>query len=105
MNMGLNRMGFPSVGSWMTYGLGNENENLPGYVVMTDAKGRGLPKGRAQNWGAGFLPSVFQGIRLNNEGPPIDDLLRRQDQSAEQQRSLLDNLGVINRQHLETLRR
>ena len=61
MNMGLNRMGFPSVGSWMTYGLGNENENLPGYVVMTDAKGRGLPKGRAQNWGTGFLPSVFQG--------------------------------------------
>ena len=66
INTRLNRMGFPSVGSWITYGLGSENENLPGYVVMTDALGRGLPKGYAQNWGASFLPGVYQGTRLNN---------------------------------------
>ena len=54
MNTGLSRMGFPCVGSWMAYGLGAQNANLPGFLVMTDAKGRGLPKNQAQNWGAGF---------------------------------------------------
>jgi len=71
MNTGMNRMGFPCVGSWVTYGLGSENQNLPAFVVMYDTLGRGLPKGHAQNWGAGFLPGVYQGTALNARGAPI----------------------------------
>jgi len=99
INTGLNRMGFPCVGSWITYGLGTENEDMPGFVVMTDALGRGLPKGKAFNWGAGFLPGVYQGTRLNNESPAIDNLFRLSIQSATQQRRLLDALETSNREH------
>jgi hypothetical protein len=99
LNTGLNRMGFPCVGSWITYGLGTENENMPGFVVMTDALGRGLPKGKAFNWGAGFLPGIYQGTALNNASPAIDNLFRRSSQSATQQRRLLDALESSNRVH------
>ena len=99
INTGLNRMGFPCVGSWVTYGLGSENENLPGFIVMTDALGRGLPKGKAQNWGAGFLPAVYQGTRLNNTGTPIDNLRRSPETSDSQQRTILNALGALNRKH------
>ncbi len=58
MNTGRPRMGFPCVGSWVMYGLGSESSNLPGFVVMSDPKGRGLPKGHAANWGAAFLPGA-----------------------------------------------
>ena len=61
INTGMTRMGFPCVGSWVTYGLGSESQNLPAFVVMSDPLGRGLPKGYSQNWGAGFLPSVYPG--------------------------------------------
>ncbi len=64
INTGMTRMGFPCVGSWVTYGLGSESQNLPAFVVMSDPLGRGLPKGYAQNWGAGFLPSIYQGTWL-----------------------------------------
>ena len=58
MNTGTTRMGHPSVGSWVTYGLGSESEDLPSFMVMSDPKNRGLPKGNASNWTAGFLPGV-----------------------------------------------
>ena len=64
MNTGMPRMGFPCVGSWVTYGLGSENMSLPAFVVMSDPLKRGLPKGHAANWGAGFLPSIFQGTHF-----------------------------------------
>ncbi len=99
INTGMNRMGFPCVGSWIVYGMGTENANLPGFVVMTDALGRGFPKGRAQNWGAGFLPNVYQGIPLNNTGPPVDNLHPYAGQTATQQRTFLDALGGMNLQH------
>ena len=101
INTGLNRMGFPGVGSWVTYGLGTENENLPGFVVMTDARGRGLPKGYALNWSAGFLPSVYQGMRINDSGPPIDNVFRFRDQTPNMQRRMLDVLKQMNRRHQE----
>jgi hypothetical protein len=100
INTGMSRMGFPCVGSWVTYGLGTENQNLPGFIAMYDTLNRGLPKGHAQNWGAGFLPGVFQGTALNAQGAPINNLLRRQDQSERQQRAQLDLLGRLNRRHL-----
>ncbi|MBT4865324.1 MAG: DUF1501 domain-containing protein, partial [Planctomycetaceae bacterium] len=82
LNTGVSRMGYPCVGSWVTWGLGSENRNLPSFVVMTDPKGRGLPKGQAQNWGAGFLPGSFQGTSLNNRGQPINDLTRSKNVSG-----------------------
>jgi hypothetical protein len=76
MNTGFARMGFPCVGSWVTYGLGSESSNLPGFVVMSDPKGRGLPKGSAANWSAGYLPGVYQGTYLKPQGEAIDNLVR-----------------------------
>jgi hypothetical protein len=99
INSGLPRMGFPSVGSWVTYGLGTENQNLPGFVVMYDTLGRGLPKNYAQNWGAGFLPGIYQGTALNPRGAPIDNLLRRPGMSERQQRRQIDLMARLNRRH------
>jgi hypothetical protein len=100
INSGLPRMGFPSVGSWVTYGLGTENQNLPGFIVMYDTLGRGLPKNYAQNWGAGFLPGIYQGTALNAQGPPIDNLFRRRDMNTTQQRRQLDLMNQLNQQHM-----
>jgi hypothetical protein len=97
MNTGFSRMGFPCVGSWVAYGLGSETQNLPGFIVMYDTLGRGVPKGHAQNWGAGFLPGVFQGTALNIQGDPINNLTRDMQMSDAQQRAQLDLLNRLNR--------
>jgi hypothetical protein len=99
INTGFSRMGFPCVGSWVTYGLGTENQDLPGFVVMYDTLGRGLPKGHALNWGSAFLPGVYQGTALNAQGAPIDNLQRRAGEQV--QRSQLDLLARLNRHELE----
>jgi hypothetical protein len=102
MNSGLPRMGYPCVGSWVTYGLGTESRSLPAFVVMSDPRGRGLPKGNANNWSAGFLPSVFQGNWLRPQGEPIDNLRRLDSLSETQQRRHLDYLREANELHLAT---
>src|SRR6516164_3483739 len=79
INTGMARMGFPCLGSWVTYGLGSESQSLPAFAVMYDTLGRGIPKGHAQNWGAGFLPSIYQGTALKPQGAPLDDLVRPED--------------------------
>ncbi len=101
MNTGVPRMGHPCVGSWVTYGLGSESQNLPAFVVMSDPKGRGLPKGYSLNWGAGFLPSVYQGTWLKPQGAPIDNLTPPSDLNESRQRAQLNLLANLNRQHLE----
>ncbi|MGI8981918.1 MAG: DUF1501 domain-containing protein [Pirellulaceae bacterium] len=101
MNTGTTRMGFPCVGSWVTYGLGSESQNLPAFIAMTDPLGRGLPKGYSQNWGAGFVPSVYQGTWLRPSGDPIDNLYRPADMNDAQQRAQLDLLAKLNRRRLE----
>jgi hypothetical protein len=101
MNTGMTRMGFPCVGSWVNYGLGTLNQNLPGFVVMADPLNRGLPKGYAQNWGAGFLPSVYQGTYLRPKGEPIDNLVRPSEMSDKEQRAQLDLMAGLNRDHLQ----
>ncbi len=101
INTGMNRMGFPSVGAWVTYGLGTESQNLPGFVVMYDTLGRGLPKGYAQNWGSGFLPGVYQGTALSPQGAPIANLYRDQKLTAGQQRNQLDLIAKLNKRNLE----
>ena len=100
-NTGMSRMGYPCLGSWLTYGLGTENQNLPAFVVMYDTLGRGLPKGHAQNWGAGFLPGVYQGTALNAQGAPLNNLERSSDMNDAQQRSQLDLIAKINRHYQE----
>lgn len=74
MNSGFTRPGFPSMGSWVTYGLGSMNDDLPAYVVLPDV--RGLPPGGVSNWGAGFLPAEYQGtaLEVSSEKAPITDL-------------------------------
>lgn len=101
MNTGFSRMGFPCVGAWVAYGLGSETQSLPGFIVMYDTLGRGVPKGHAQNWGAGFLPGVYQGTALNIQGDPINNLTRDAQMSDAQQRSQLDLLKRLNERHFE----
>ena len=101
MNTGIARMGFPCVGSWVTYGLGSESSDLPAFVVMSDPKGRGLPKGHAANWSAGFLPGVFQGTHLKPQGEAIDNLVRPAGLTAASQRNQLDLLKELNQSHLQ----
>jgi hypothetical protein len=100
MNTGTPRMGFPCVGSWVTYGLGSESQDLPAFVAMSDPLGRGLPKGYSQNWGAGFLPSVYQGTWLKPQGDAIDNLYRDKAMSEQQQRAQLDLLKQLNQHNL-----
>jgi hypothetical protein len=97
MNTGVTRMGFPCVGSWITYGLGSESANLPSFVVMSDPLNRGLPKGNANNWGAGFLPGIYQGTWLRPQGEPIDNLRRAAVLSDARQRAQLDLLAKLNK--------
>jgi Protein of unknown function (DUF1501) len=91
---GMIRMGFPSVGSWVTYGLGSENQNLPGYVVIYDAHGG--PFGGPANWSAGFMPAAYQGTVFRASGSPIIDLKPPAEVAPEQQRARLDLLNHLN---------
>jgi hypothetical protein len=97
INTGMSRMGFPSVGAWVTYGLGTESQNLPAFVVMYDTLGRGLPKGYSQNWGAGYLPGIYQGTALKAQGAPIENLFRDERLTEKRQRAQLDLLAKLNR--------
>lgn len=69
MHTGSPRLGRPSIGSWVTYGLGSENDNLPGFVVLTS--GGNFPDAGKSVWGSGFLPSVYQGVQCRGEGDPV----------------------------------
>lgn len=100
INTGMSRMGYPCVGSWVTYGLGTMNQNLPGFVVMYDTLGRGLPKGHASNWSSGFLPGVYQGTALNPNGSPINNLYRPAGETDAQQRAELDFINRLNKRQL-----
>lgn len=101
MNTGVTRMGNPCVGSWVTYGLGSESESLPAFLVMSDPLNRGLPKGSALNWGAGFLPSIYQGTWLKPQGEPIDNLKPPESLTGDLQRRQLDLLAMLNRHHAQ----
>jgi len=94
-NTGSIQMGFPSVGSWVTYGLGTENQNLPGFVVVLDQKGG--PYAGPPNWQAGFLPAAYQGTVFRSKGDPILDLSAPATfMSVEQERARLDQLALLN---------
>ncbi len=95
---GLNRQGNPSIGSWTTYGLGSDSENLPAYVVFLTGN---TPGAGANLWKAGFLPSVHQGVQLRGTGDPVLYLNNPKGVSQEQRRRTLDSIEALNRQNLE----
>jgi hypothetical protein len=99
-NTGSILMGFPSVGSWVTYGLGSENGNLPAYVVIYDH--RGGPFSGPTNWHAGFLPASYQGTVFRSTGDPILDLAApREYMTVDEERRELDLIARMNQNHAE----
>jgi hypothetical protein len=97
MNTGKILSGAPSIGSWLNYGLGTQNENLPGYVVMLDP--RGGPISGAKNWSSGYMPAQYEGTIFRSQGTPILDLARPEGTSESAQRRLLDTLHEFNADH------
>ena len=99
MNSGKILSGSPCMGSWVNYGLGTLNQNLPGFVVMLDP--RGGPISGAKNWSSGYMPASYQATLMRAAGPPILDLSRPEGQSDRVQRKLLDTLQEYNQEHHE----
>jgi hypothetical protein len=98
MNTGSGIFGRPSMGSWVTYGLGSESQDLPGFVVLQSGP-RG-PRGGAVNWGSGFLPSAYQGVPLRSQGDPILNIASPRDVSSEHQRKTIDAIRDLNLKRL-----
>ena len=99
MNTGSVIIGKPSLGSWLNYGLGTLNADLPGFVVMTDP--RGGPISGPSNWTSGFMPAGYQGTLFRSKGSPLLDLATPRGISERTQRHSLDILKELNEQHLE----
>jgi hypothetical protein len=101
MNCGEARQIRPSMGSWLTYGLGSENQNLPGFIVMCPG---GYPIQESQNWQSGFLPGVFQGTYIDSQHTTIEKLIeniKNSTTSLKEQRQQLDLLDQLNAEHLK----
>ena len=101
MNSGFQLIGRPSLGSWLTYGLGSESRNLPGFVVLIS--GENQPDGGKSCWGSGFLPSVYQGVEFRSKGDPVLFLTNPQGVSAEARRQSLDAIKDLNEAHLKSV--
>ena len=100
MNTGSQIAGRPSMGAWVTYGLGSESENLPAFVVlMSQGKGRSPQPIAARQWSSGFLPSRYQGVQLRSQGDPVLYLSSPAGVSREQQAADVQAIGTLNRQH------
>lgn len=100
LNTGFGQPGRPSMGSWVTYGLGAETRELPAFVVMST--GAGI-SGGAANWSSGFLPTVYSGVRLRNSGDPILNVSSPPGVDSRAQRDTLDLVAELNRARLETV--
>jgi hypothetical protein len=97
MSTGFTQEGYPSMGAWVSYGLGSENRNLPAYVAIPDP--RGVPQQGPSNWTNGFLPAVFQGTAFNADNP-IANLARPRRVRADADRATRDFLNLLNDEHL-----
>jgi hypothetical protein len=98
LHCGRAQFGLPTMGSWLTYGLGSESRNLPGYVVLTAGRGT---SGGASLWQSGFLPSVYAGVLFRNQGEPVLNLRNPAGLPAELQRKGLDTLLQLNQQNYD----
>ena len=94
INTGSPQFGRPSMGAWVTYGIGSESQSLPGFVVLQSGP-RG-PRGGAANWASGFLPTTYQGVPFRSGGEPILDLASPKGVSAPRQREALDAIRDLN---------
>lgn len=99
MNTGSIFGGRPSLGAWVSYGLGTENQDLPSFVVIKDSE-RGVVNG-VRNWGTGFMPAVYQGVEFSSEGTAIRNLNNPPNVQQMRQRDKLDFLGQLNRMHAQ----
>jgi hypothetical protein len=99
VNTGTTQFGRPSMGSWVTYGIGSESNDLPGFVVLQSGP-RG-PRGGAVLWSSGFLPSAYQGVPLRSGGDPILNLSNPEGVNARRQRRALNAIGDLNRERLD----
>jgi hypothetical protein len=100
MNCGTPNFGRPSMGSWVTYGLGSECQDLPGFIVMTSDSGQGIDGG-SSNWSNGFLPSEYRGVTFRNTGDPVLYLSNPPGITRESQRARLDAIRDLNEMSLE----
>ena len=98
MNTGHQIAGRPSLGAWLTYGIGSEASNLPGFVVLLS--GENQPDGGTACWGSGFLPTVYQGVQFRSQGDPVLFLTNPEGVSAEARRRSLDLVKNLNEMHL-----
>ena len=99
MHTGSARLGRPAMGSWVTYGLGSENQNLPGYVVL--ASGGKNPDAGKSAWGSGFLPSVYQGVQCRSEGDPVLFISDPDGMSRDLRKTSIDAINEINKKQYE----
>ena len=99
MNSGSLISGKPSLGSWVNYGLGSVNQNMPGYVVMLDQTGG--PISGAKNWTSGYMPASYQGTVFRSKGDPILNLQHSKGMAAKEQRQVITSLNQLNSQHLK----
>jgi hypothetical protein len=105
MNTGSLRIAKPSLGSWLVYGLGSENQNLPGFIAL---RGAGLPPGGAANWQSAFLPGVYQGTTVNTQAPTVPQMIQNIRNSyvgPREQRRQLDFIQKLNDLHAQNLQR
>ncbi len=100
-NTGSQQFGRPSMGAWVTYGLGSETSDLPAFVVFSSGK-KGT-SGGSSNWGCGFLPSVYQGVLFRNQGDPILYLSNPKGVDAALQRDSLNTISHLNKKHLDVV--
>ena len=101
MNTGFQIFGRPSMGSWLTYGLGSESSDLPGFVVLLS--GENDPDGGKACWGSGFLPTVYQGVQFRSAGDPVLFLTNPEGVSPEARRQSLDTIKDLNEMHLKSM--
>src|SRR5690606_29350770 len=94
VHTGQARLGYPSIGSWITWGLGTENQNLPGFIVLLS--GGRTPRVGNSLWGAGFLPSVYQGVQCRSHGDPVVDVSNPEGVTRADRRATLDLLHKLN---------
>jgi uncharacterized protein (DUF1501 family) len=99
MNTGTQQFGRPSMGAWVTYGLGSESSDLPAYVVFSS--GTKGTSGGASNWGSGFLPSLYQGVLFRSSGEPVLYLSNPKGVDQQMQRDSLDAIKHLNQKHLD----
>ncbi len=99
MHTGSPRLGRPSIGSWVTYGMGTENKNLPGFVVLTS--GGNNPDAGKSVWGSGFLPSVYQGVQCRSEGDPVLFIKDPNGMNRDVRKASIDAINKVNKEQYE----